>query len=74
MGLTAITVGASFIELGPLNVSVALAIAATKATLVLLFFMHLLHSNRLTWIVMAGAVYWLVILIVLTFSDYAARG
>ena len=74
MGLTATTVGASFLELGPLNLTVALAIAGTKALLVLLFFMHLIHSNRLNCIAIAGAVYFFAILVVLTMSDYGARG
>ncbi len=73
MILTATTVGVSFIELGQLNLTVALAIAGTKALLVLLFFMHLIHSNRLTWIAIAGAVYFFAIMIVLTISDYATR-
>lgn len=73
MILTMTTVAVSFVELGPANVTVALAIAAIKATLVLLFFMHLLHSNRLTWIVIAAAIYWLGIMILFTMSDYRTR-
>ena len=73
MVLTATTVGVSFVDLGALNFTVALAIAVTKATLVLLFFMHLLHSNRLTWIAMIGALYFFAIMVVLTYSDFGAR-
>ena len=73
MMLTATTVGASYVELGRLNVTVALAIAVTKALLVLLFFMHLIHSDRLTWIAIAGAFYFFAIMIVLTISDYVTR-
>ena len=43
--LTALTVVASGIDLGPLNVWIALAVAATKASLVLLFFMHLKYEG-----------------------------
>ena len=46
----------------------ALAIAVFKATLVVLFFMHVKYSSRLTWAVVIGSVFWLGILLVLTFS------
>ena len=72
--LTAITVGVAFIDLGPLNTVVALSIAFVKATLVVLFFMHLKYSNRLTAMVAASGLVWLVILLAHTFSDYMARG
>ena len=70
---TAVTVVAAFIDLGPLNFPVALAIAITKATLVVLFFMHVRYSSRLTWAVVVGSVFWLGILLVLTFADYLTR-
>jgi cytochrome c oxidase subunit 4 len=71
---TAITVGVAFIDLGALNTVVALAIACTKATLVVLFFMHVKYSTRLTWAVVAGSVFWLGIMLALTLSDYLTRG
>jgi cytochrome c oxidase subunit 4 len=71
---TAITVGVAFIDLGVLNTVVALAIACTKATLVVLFFMHVKYSTRLTWAVVAGSVFWLGIMLALTLSDYLTRG
>jgi cytochrome c oxidase subunit 4 len=52
----------------------ALTIAVLKATLVVLFFMHVKYSTRLTWLVIAGSVFWLGILLALTFSDYLTRG
>src|SRR5262245_59849936 len=58
----------------PMNVVVALLIAVTKATLVVLFFMHVKYSPRLTQLVVAGAIVWLLILILITVSDYATRG
>jgi len=71
---TAITVGVAFVDLGALNTVVALAIACTKATLVVLFFMHVKYSTRLTWAVVAGSVFWLGIMLALTLSDYLTRG
>lgn len=53
---------------------VGLLIALTKATLVVLFFMHALISPRLTWIVIAVAIFWMMILLFLTLNDYATRG
>ncbi len=58
---------------GALNTVVALAIACTKATLVVLFFMHVKYSTRLTWAVVLGSVFWLFILLALTFNDYLTR-
>ena len=70
---TGVTVRAAFFDLGALNTVVALAIACTKAVLVVLFFMHLKYSARLTWAVVLGSVFWLAILLVLTFNDYLTR-
>lgn len=72
--LTLTTVGASFIDLGRWHLGVALAIAGGKAVLVLLFFMHVLYSSRLTWLVIGAALYWLGIFLALTLSDYLTRG
>src|SRR5439155_13007426 len=60
-------------DLGPLNTIVALVIAVFKTTLVLLFFMHVRYSTRLTWAVVVGSVFWLGILLALTLSDYLTR-
>jgi len=70
---TAITVAVSFIDLGRFNVVVALGIAILKATLVVLFFMHVKYSGKLTWVVVAGSLFWLGILIVMTAGDYLTR-
>src|SRR5688572_21490702 len=70
---TFITVQAACIDLGPLNTMVALGIANVKALLVVSSFMHVKYSTRLTWIVVAGRVFCLGILLVLTFSDYLTR-
>jgi cytochrome c oxidase subunit IV len=60
-------------DLGPLNTIVALAIAVLKATLVVLFFMHVRYSTRLTWAVVLGSIFWFAILIALTMTDYLTR-
>ena len=73
MIMTIVTVWVSRIDLGPWNVPVALAIAVIKMTLVILFFMHVIHSSRLTWIVVLSSFLWLGVLFVLTFSDYLTR-
>ena len=72
--LTGLTVTAAFFDLGRMNAIVALTIAVTKATLVILFFMHVYYSSRLTWIVLGAAFFWLVVLITGTMSDVLSRG
>ncbi len=74
MVLAALTVGASFINLGVFNNLIALAIAVTKAGLIMAFFMHLKYSSRLTWIVAGVGFFWLIIFFVITLGDYMARG
>src|SRR5689334_22667606 len=70
--LTFVTAGVAFVDLGPLNTVVALTIASVKALLVVLFFMHVKEaSERLTKIVIVSAVFWLILLLTLTLSDYA---
>jgi cytochrome c oxidase subunit 4 len=70
---TAATVQAAFIDLGALNTPVALAIAVIKATLVVLFFMHVKYSSRLTKLVVTSGLVWLIILFGLTMEDYLSR-
>lgn len=74
MVLTATTTWMAFLNLGRLNTVAALVIAVIKALLVALFFMHVRYSSRLTRIVVAGGLMWLVILIALTMGDYLTRG
>jgi cytochrome c oxidase subunit 4 len=57
-----------------LNTIVAMTIAITKATFVVLYFMHVRYSTRLVWVIVASALFWLVIMFALTFSDYWTRG
>jgi cytochrome c oxidase subunit 4 len=70
---TLVTVLVAYVDLGPFNIVAALTIAVFKATLVVLYFMHVKYSTRLTWAVVAGSVFWLGILLVLTMSDYLTR-
>jgi cytochrome c oxidase subunit 4 len=70
---TYLTVQAAFFDVGELNTVAALTIAVFKATLVVLFFMHVKYSTRLTWAVVIGGVFWLGILLALTLSDYLTR-
>ena len=74
MVCTAITVAVAYVDLGPLNAVVALSIAVFKAVLVVLFFMHVKYSTRLTWAVVVGSVFWLGIMLALTMGDYLTRG
>jgi cytochrome c oxidase subunit 4 len=74
IALTGLTVGVSLIDLGPLNLIVAIGIAVSKALLVMLFFMHLRYSSHLNWIIAAAGVIWLGHLILFTMSDYLTRG
>jgi len=74
MVLTAVTVTVAFQDLGPLNNIVALSIAVTKATLVVLYFMHAKYSTRLTKMIIASAFVWLLILISFTLFDFGTRG
>jgi cytochrome c oxidase subunit IV len=71
--LTALTTRAAYVDLGPFNTVVALLIAALKATLVALFFMHLKWSSHLSRLAALAALFWLAILIALSLSDYLTR-
>ncbi len=70
---TYLTVQIAFLDLGAFNAVAALGIAVFKAVLVVLFFMHVKYSTRLTWAVILGSIFWFGILIVLTLSDYLTR-
>ena len=71
---TALTVGVAFVDLGAFNNVLMLGIAITKALLVILFFMHVRYSTRLTKLTAIGGFLWLAILISLTLGDYLTRG
>jgi cytochrome c oxidase subunit 4 len=71
---TILTYLVALVDLGVLNNVVMLLIACTKASLVILFFMHVRWSSRLTWVVAASGFFWLLIMFVLTMQDYLTRG
>jgi len=70
---TAITVFAATQDFGRMNDVVAMTIAVTKMMLVLLFFMHVRYSSRLIWVIVASMFFWLLILLLLTLTDYTSR-
>lgn len=75
LALTALTTGVAFVDLGRVgNIAVAMSIAVVKVVLVMLYFMHLRYSSRLTVLFAAAGIFWLGILLVLTLSDYFSRG
>lgn len=71
--LTLVTVDVAFYDLGLLSLPVALLIATGKATLVIVYFMHVRYSSPLTWIFAGAGFFWFLILIGLTLSDYLTR-
>jgi cytochrome c oxidase subunit 4 len=71
---TVLTVITGRMDLGAGNIFVAITIASVKATLVVLFFMHVRYGTRLTPLVIAAGLFWLVILIALSLTDYLTRG
>jgi cytochrome c oxidase subunit 4 len=73
MFLLALTIAVAFVNLGPFSVIVALAIAAVKAILILLYFMHVRFSSALTKLFAFAGFFWLLILFSLTFHDYLTR-
>ncbi|MGP8176044.1 MAG: cytochrome C oxidase subunit IV family protein [Terracidiphilus sp.] len=70
---TALTVWASFIDLGFWNPIIALAIATTKAVLVVLFFMHVKYSTKLTKLTIFSGIFMFLVLISMTLADYISR-
>lgn len=70
---TVITYYAATKDMGMWNPVVALTIACTKAVLVVLFFMHVRYSDKLTKVTVMAGLFWLMILITLSLSDYISR-
>jgi cytochrome c oxidase subunit IV len=71
---TGLTVLVAFYDLGFFNNVMMLTIACVKALLVILFFMHVRWSSKLTWVVAASGFFWLLIMFSITMSDYLSRG
>jgi caa(3)-type oxidase subunit IV len=74
LGLTALTTGVAFVDLGGgWNTLAAIAIAAAKALRVVLYFMHLRTSDRFTWVVAGAGIFWLLLLLGGTLDDLLTR-
>ncbi len=71
--LTFLTAAVSYLELGELNIIVALLIAVTKASLVVWIFMGVRHTTNLTKLFVVAGLVWLFIMILITYSDYGTR-
>src|SRR5204862_5855777 len=72
--LTVLTTAVAFVDLGSFSVVAALGIATCKMLLVALWFMHVRHSDKLTKLVVVGALLWLGIMLVFTLADFMTRG
>jgi cytochrome c oxidase subunit 4 len=72
--LTAVTVGVTYINLGVFNLAVAMAIAVTKASLVILFFMHVKYSPKIIKVTVGMSFFFLAIMMIMVMSDYLSRG
>ena len=72
--LTALTVGVAYVDLGEVNSILAVVIAITKASLVLVYFMHLRFSSRLTWLFASVGFFWFSVLVAFTIADEVSRG
>ena len=73
MALLVVSVAVAYVDLGRWNLAVALAISTAKATLVGLYFMHLLHSRHLVPAIAVSGLLWIGILFSLAFADYVKR-
>src|SRR5687768_16981991 len=73
MVLTVVTVVVAYIDLGAINTAVALGIASFKATLVILYFMHVKYASQLTKLIVISGLFFLAILLTLTMTDYVSR-
>jgi cytochrome c oxidase subunit IV len=73
LALTLLTTGVAYVNLGPFSAAVALTIAVIKASLVMIFFMHLAHSKYLTRVFAGAGLLWLIHMLIFTLSDYLTR-
>ncbi len=72
--LLAATWGVATQDLGRWNIVAAMSIAVVKLLLVILYFMHVRYTTRLTWLFVAAGFFWLGIMFTLTMGDYLSRG
>lgn len=71
--LLALTVGSAYVHFGEFNTAVAMLIAAVKASLIVLFFMHVRQANPLLRLFVCAGFFWLGLMLVMTLSDYLTR-
>lgn len=74
LALLVLTIGMAVIDLGPLTLAAAMAVATTKAVLIVLIFMHARVSGPLIWLAAGVGAIWLAILLALTLADFGTRG
>jgi cytochrome c oxidase subunit IV len=74
MALLAVTIGAAYFHLGNMTIVAAVGIAVVKATLIILYFMHIRFSGRSRWVFAVVGFLWLAILLTLGMTDYLSRG
>lgn len=74
MVLLVATVGFAYVDLGPFNFLMTMAIAVAKGLMIALIFMHVFYSERLVWVFAGASFLWLAIMIVFTLNDYFTRG
>lgn len=74
LGLLALTIAASYINLGALNSIVSAAISVASTALILLFYMHVRRIKPLLWAFVGAGFFWLGIMVALAFSDFLTRG
>jgi cytochrome c oxidase subunit 4 len=72
--LTLVTVDVATYNFGRMNIYVALGVATAKATLVILYFMHVRYAPALVWVFAAAGFVWLFLLLLFTLSDFITRG
>lgn len=68
-----LTVAMAYVDLGRYNIMIALTIAIVKAVLVIMYFMHVKYNTKLVWIFASAGFVWLLIMFVITMSDYLTR-
>ena len=74
MVLTFVTWAITYVDLGEFNLILALAVAITKALLVIVYFMHLKWSPKLIKVTIGSSIFFLMIMFTMTLSDYLSRG
>lgn len=72
--LLGLTIGAAYVDLGPLNTAVSMSISLAKGALIILFFMHVRYSRPILWLFVGAGFFWLGIMFALAMSDYLTRG